>query len=123
MPHYTLDDYSYEEYSVRVSTTAFFVLVALAQGKRHGYAIIKDVEALTGGEVVLLPGTLYRLINQLSRDKWIVEVPGAANDDPRRRYYHLTATGRKALSLEVERLEAMVKIARRGRLLGRCTVS
>jgi DNA-binding PadR family transcriptional regulator len=102
---------------VKLSTAAFFVLVALAQGKRHGYAIIKDVEALTGGEVVLLPGTLYRLINQLFVDKWIVEVPGGANDDPRRRYYRLSANGRKALSSEVARLEDMVKVARKGRLL------
>lgn len=102
---------------MKLSTAAFFVLVALAQGKRHGYAIIKDVEALTAGEVVLLPGTLYRLINLLSVDKWIVEVPGGANDDPRRRYYRLSANGRKGLALEVARLEEMVKVARKGRLL------
>jgi DNA-binding PadR family transcriptional regulator len=103
---------------VKLSSAAFFVLVALAHGKRHGYAIIKDVEAFTGGEVVLLPGTLYRLINQLSRDKQIVEVAGAANDDPRRRYYRLTPSGRKELALEVARLEGMVKVARKGRLVG-----
>jgi DNA-binding PadR family transcriptional regulator len=102
---------------MQLGTAAFFVLVALAQGKRHGYAIIKDVEAFTGGEVVLLPGTLYRLVNQLSRDKQIVEVAGAANDDPRRRYYRLSARGRKALALEVARLEDMVKVARNGRLV------
>jgi DNA-binding PadR family transcriptional regulator len=100
-----------------VSAATFYILVALAQGERHGYAIIKEIEAVTEGEVALLPGTLYRLIAQLCRDKWIVEVRGAPSDDPRRRYYRLLPSGRKALAAEVARLEGMVKLVRRRRLL------
>ncbi|HEV3089914.1 MAG TPA: PadR family transcriptional regulator [Candidatus Cybelea sp.] len=100
-----------------LSTATFYVLVALAAGERHGYAIIKEVESLTNGEVALLPGTLYRLIGQLCRDKWIVEVRGEPDGDPRRRYYRLLPAGRRALASEVARLEAMVRLVRRNRLL------
>ena len=100
-----------------VSPAAFYVLAALAQGERHGYAIIKEVEAVTNGEVVLLPGTLYRLIGQLCRDKWIVEVRGSAEGDARRRYYRLSQAGRKALGAEVMRLESMLRLVRKARLL------
>jgi DNA-binding PadR family transcriptional regulator len=100
-----------------LSAAVFYILVALAQGDRHGYAIIKEIESLTAGEVVLLPGTLYRLVGQLCRDKWINEVRGAPSDDPRRRYYRLTPSGRKALAAEAARLESMVKLVRKNRLL------
>jgi DNA-binding PadR family transcriptional regulator len=100
-----------------LSAASFYILVTLAQGDRHGYAIIKEIQDFTAGEVALLPGTLYRLIGQLCRDRWIVEVRGAPSDDPRRRYYRLTPAGRKALAIEVARLESMVKLVRKNRLL------
>lgn len=100
-----------------LSPAAFYVLAALARGERHGYAIIKEIDAITGGEVALLPGTLYRLIGQLCRDKWIVEVSGSPDDDPRRRYYRLSQAGRRGLEAETARLEAMVRLVRKGRLL------
>ena len=100
-----------------MSAASFYILVTLAQGDRHGYAIIKEIQDFTAGEVALLPGTLYRLIGQLCRDRWIVEVRGAPSDDPRRRYYRLTPAGRKALAIEVARLESMVKLVRKNRLL------
>ncbi|HEX4014499.1 MAG TPA: PadR family transcriptional regulator [Candidatus Cybelea sp.] len=100
-----------------MSAAVFYILVTLAQNDRHGYAIIKEIESLTDGEVVLLPGTLYRLVGQLSRDKWITEVRGAPSDDPRRRYYRLTPSGRRALAAEAGRLESMVKLVRKNRLL------
>jgi DNA-binding PadR family transcriptional regulator len=103
---------------VALSVPAFYLLVALAQGERHGYAIIKEIEELTDGEVVLLPGTLYRLIKQLCADEWIVEAsPAAPDDDPRRRYYRLSARGRRAVAAEAKRLESMVHLARSRRLL------
>jgi DNA-binding PadR family transcriptional regulator len=102
---------------VALTPAAFYLLAALAQGERHGYAIIKEIEAITNGDVVLLPGTLYRLIGQLCRDKWIVEVRAAPDHDPRRRYYRLSPAGRKALAAEVARLEGMVRFVRKGRLL------
>jgi DNA-binding PadR family transcriptional regulator len=100
-----------------VSAATFYILVALAQDDRHGYALIKEIQNFTAGEVALLPGTLYRLIGQLCRDRWIAEVRGAPSDDPRRRYYRLTPGGRKALAAEVTRLESMVKLVRKNRLL------
>jgi DNA-binding PadR family transcriptional regulator len=100
-----------------VSAATFYILVALAQDDRHGYALIKEIQNFTAGEVALLPGTLYRLIGQLCRDRWIAEVRGAPSDDPRRRYYRLTPGGRKALAAEVARLESMVKLVRKNRLL------
>ncbi|HEV7178820.1 MAG TPA: PadR family transcriptional regulator [Candidatus Baltobacteraceae bacterium] len=100
-----------------LTAPAFYLLVALSEGDRHGYAIIKEVDELTGGEVALLPGTLYRLIKQLLTDEWIAEVSSAPDDDPRRRYYRLTQRGRKAAEAEARRLEAMVRLARQRRLL------
>jgi DNA-binding PadR family transcriptional regulator len=99
-----------------LTPAAFYVLAALAKGERHGYAIIKEIETITSGAVVLLPGTLYRLIGQMCLDRWIVEVPGTRGDDPRRRYYRLLPAGRKALASEVARLEAMVRLVRKGNL-------
>lgn len=100
-----------------ISVHSFYILAALAGGERHGYAIIKDVEEVTGGEETLLPGTLYRLIKQLVTDGWIVEVAGPSDDDPRRRYYRLTPRGRKVAEAEARRLADIVQLARRRRLL------
>jgi DNA-binding PadR family transcriptional regulator len=99
----------------------FHVLVALADGDRHGYAIIKDVAARTGGAVALGTGTLYGIIKRLLAEGLAVEARRrpAADDDPRRRYYQLTEFGRRVVDAETERLEAMVKAARATRLLGK----
>jgi DNA-binding PadR family transcriptional regulator len=93
----------------------FHVLLALVDEERHGYAIIKDVEARTHGSVRLSAGTLYGLIRRLLSDGLIEESrrrPPAAEDDERRRYYRLTPFGRKVLVAEVERLERDVELAR-----------
>lgn len=93
----------------------FHLLLALAGEDRHGYAIIKDVEARTSGAVRLSAGTLYGLIKRLLADGLIEESrrrPPAEDDDGRRRYYRLTAFGRKVLVAEVERLERAVDLAR-----------
>jgi len=93
----------------------FHVVLALADEERHGYAIIKDVEARTNGKVRLGAGTLYGLIKKLLLEGLIEESrrrPPAAEDDERRRYYRLTAFGRQVLVAEVERLEEDVAIAR-----------
>ena len=100
----------------------FHVLLALAGEDMHGYAILKDVEMRTGGEVKLSTGTLYGIIKRLLNDGLIAERrerPSAANDDERRRYYRLTATGRDVAAAEAERLEKVVALARLRRLLKR----
>jgi DNA-binding PadR family transcriptional regulator len=91
----------------------FYVLVALADGETHGYAILKDVEELTGGSVRLSTGTLYGIIKRLLGDGLIRESGAAAKDDERRRSYELTTFGRDVARAEAARLEQTLAIARR----------
>ena len=98
----------------------FYVLVALADGDRHGYAIIKAVADHTSDTVVLSTGTLYGIIKRLLAEGLIVESarrPAAALDDERRRYYRLTDFGRRVAIAEAERLEKMVAVVRATSLL------
>jgi DNA-binding PadR family transcriptional regulator len=99
-----------------VNPRVFYVLLALAQEERHGYAISKAVEALTDGSVRLTPGTLYPLIRQLLVDGWITELAEDASD-PRRRSYRLSALGRRIAQAEARRLDALVRVARSFNLL------
>lgn len=98
----------------------FNVLLALADGDKHGYAILKEVEEQTSGEVQLSTGTLYGIIKRLLTDGWIVEVrnrPALENDDQRRRYYRLTDAGRQIAVAEACRLEKLIARARSKRLI------
>ncbi|MEZ5315915.1 MAG: PadR family transcriptional regulator [Vicinamibacterales bacterium] len=100
----------------------FHVLLSLAGGDRHGYAIIKEVAERTGGEVELSTGTLYGLVKRLLADGLIVTAkrrPASASDDERRHYYSLTDFGRRVASAEAERHERIVQTARARRLLRR----
>jgi DNA-binding PadR family transcriptional regulator len=97
--------------------SAFHILLALADGERHGYSIIKEVEEETEGAVRLGPGTLYRMLKQLLDDEWIAEVAREDESDPRRRYYRLTPRGRRVAQAEAARLANLVKLARNRRLL------
>lgn len=92
----------------------FHILVALSDGERHGYAIIQEVEARTDGELRLSAGTLYRSIARLVEQGLISEVTrrAAQQDDPRRRYYRITAFGTSVARAEMRRLTRLVKIAR-----------
>ena len=95
------------------------VLLALADGDKHGYAILKEVGEQTGGEVQLSTGTLYGIIKRLLKDGLIVEMrrrPAAANDD-RRRYYRLTDAGREVAVAEAVRLEKLLTRARHKHLI------
>src|SRR5688500_18306623 len=90
------------------------VLLALADGDKHGYAILKEVTRRTSGEVTLGAGTLYALIKRMLADDMIVESderPDPALDDERRRYYHLTKFGRDVAIAEVRRLERVISQA------------
>jgi DNA-binding PadR family transcriptional regulator len=98
-----------------LTPATFHVLVALADGDLHGYAVIKDVSTRTAGRVELGTGTLYGIIKRLLADGLVVESkrrPPAAHDDERRRYYRLTTFGRLVVTAEITRLEAMVMAAR-----------
>ena len=87
----------------------FHVLLSLADGDKHGYAILKDVESRTGGEVVLSTGTLYGIVKRLLADGLIREV--ASLSDERRTGYRLTPFGRKVALAEANRLRALVAAA------------
>ena len=97
-----------------LSPAMFYILLALADGPKHGYAIMKEVEEMTGGQITLGPGSLYGSIKRLLKDKVIAETdhrPIRALDDERRRYYQLTDHGRRVLAAEVERLASAVRLA------------
>lgn len=96
------------------------ILLAVADGPRHGYSIMQEVLARTDGQVRLWPAALYGLLRDLEKRELIVESdtrPAADQDDERRRYYVLTPHGRRVLDGEVRRLEAIVQHARSSRAL------
>jgi DNA-binding PadR family transcriptional regulator len=93
----------------------FHILMALAEEDRHGYAIIQDVAARTGGELKLSAGTLYRSIQRMLEQGLIIEPrerPAPAEDDERRRYYRITPFGESVARAEARRLTQLVKLAR-----------
>jgi DNA-binding PadR family transcriptional regulator len=96
---------------------AFYILLALADGDRHGYSISKEVDASTDGTVRLGPGNLYRTLRQMVADGWIVETDQVDAEDSRRRYYRLLPYGRRIAEAEAERLTALVSVARTRLLL------
>lgn len=98
---------------IPLSATVFSILLSLAEGEKHGYQIMKDALSPGGGAVRLGPGTLYGSLDRMMRDGLITE--SGVSDDERRRYYKLTANGRRVLSEELERLDQAV---RAGRSLG-----
>ena len=96
------------------------ILLAIADGPRHGYSIMQEVLERTDGQVRLWPAGLYGLLRELEKSDWIVESdtrPAADEDDERRRYFALTPHGKRVLDAEVRRLEAIVHHARSSRAL------
>lgn len=111
---------SNEEKSITLTPTIFHILVVLAGGERHGYAILREVEEISEGMAKLGPTTLYRSIRTMLDGKLIEELderPDPESDDERRRYYRLTDFGATVLSDEVKRLESLLKAARKKSVL------
>ena len=103
-----------------LTPAVFHILLALSDGERHGYGIMREIEARTGGAVRMGPGTLYGSIKRMLADGLIVETderPDPALDDQRRRYYRIAYRGERAAQAEAVRLEQLVGIARAKRLL------
>ena len=100
-----------------LTQSAFHILLALADGQRHGYSITKEVIDSTGGKIRLGSGTLYRQLRQMTIDGWITEIERDDGDAMGRRYYRLTPWGRRLAQAEAERLHALVKLARSRSLL------
>lgn len=101
-------------------SAAFQILLSLADGDRHGYAIMRQVEEQTGGRIRLGPGTLYSSIHALLEEKLIEEVDLRGDAEPgneRRRTYRLTANGRKLARSEAEKLADVLRVARARKIL------
>jgi DNA-binding PadR family transcriptional regulator len=94
---------------------AFSILLALSLKERHGYEIIKQIEEDSNGKIHLGPGALYTSIKQLLKNSFIAEV--AKDSDKKRRYYKLTAAGKKALESEIEYYENALELARQRKLI------
>ncbi len=104
-----------------LTPAVFHILLALADGEKHGYAIMQEVGRLTDGRLRMGPGTLYGTIKRMLAERWIEETPerpDPALDDERRRYYQLTELGSKLAVAETRRLSCLLKRARGKRLLG-----
>jgi DNA-binding PadR family transcriptional regulator len=102
-----------------LKTNWFHILLCLADGDQHGYAIMREVLERTDGKVRLWPATLYGALRRLA-DAGLIEESGGqpATDDMRRRFYRLTSDGRDVLASEIRRLEALLRAARaKGRSL------
>jgi len=98
-----------------LQTAVFHILIAVADRERHGYAIMQDVAARTGGKVRLSAGTLYSSIRRMLEQGLIEELaesPDPNSTDERRRYYRLTRFGKRVAAAEVERLNTLVQQAR-----------
>jgi DNA-binding PadR family transcriptional regulator len=105
-----------------LTPAVFHILLSLADGEKHGYAIMQEVAGRTGGALTMGPGTLYGSLKRMLEAGLVEESgerPDPAIDDQRRRYYRLTRQGRRAASQEAERLEVLVRAARAKSLLRR----
>ena len=109
------------ESQLPLAPASFQILLALVDGERHGYSIMKEVTARTDGAVRMGPGTLYGALKRLLEGGLVEESEERADaelGDDRRRYYRLTKFGLRVARLEARRLEAMVRAARRKKLIG-----
>lgn len=104
-----------------LTPAVFHILLALADGEKHGYAIMQIVDELSNGKVKMGPGTLYGSIKRMQKNRLIIEIDepaNADNSDERRRYYKLTNFGQQVATLEARRLQHLMNSAQTQRLLG-----
>ncbi len=102
-----------------LSPPVFYILLAVADQERHGYAIMQEVERRTEAKVRLLPGSLYSTIKRMLSSSLIEECEGSIppeSDDERRRYYRITKYGREIAAAEADRMATLIRIARDKRL-------
>jgi DNA-binding PadR family transcriptional regulator len=99
---------------MQLPEATFHILMAVADEDRHGYGIIQDVLTSTNGKLKLSAGTLYRSIQRMLEQGLIVEThERAEDDDERRRYYRITPAGREVAKAEAQRLQHLVRLARK----------
>jgi DNA-binding PadR family transcriptional regulator len=96
-----------------LSEPVFYILLSLAPGPRHGYAMMKDVRALSNDRVILSTGTLYGALKRMLEAGWIESVPSEEQNDGgrERKAYELTHLGRQILNAEIDRLNHLIKVA------------
>jgi len=99
---------------IPLKPSMYRVLLALADGEQHGYAIMQAIAEVTHGRETILPGTLYAALARMV-EEGLVEVREGPDDDvrggPTRRYYRRTSFGRAVARAESERLRALLDIA------------
>lgn len=109
-----------------LTRAAFHVLMALADGERHGYAIMQEIAEHTDGRIKMGPGTLYGTIKRLLEASLIEESderPDAQLDDERRRYYRLSGLGERVVRAEAQRYADMAAVARGKKLIGKLAIA
>ena len=117
------DDQRAPEALLPLTPAVLHILLALADGEKHGYAIMREVGERSGGAVRMGPGTLYGSIQRMLKDGFIAETPERADPaqtehgEERRRYYRLTGFGERVLAAEVRRMEDLVRLAQSKRAL------
>ena len=102
-----------------LSPAVFYILFALAGGEKHGYAIMKEAETISGGQFTMGPGTLYTAIQRLLELGLIEETSTSSDSERRRRYYRLSRSGSQVLKAELNRMESLVLSAQRRKLVPR----
>lgn len=102
-----------------LTPAVLYILLVLADGERHGYAIAQEVEAMSDGQVSMGPGTLYGSILRMTSAELVEEVTAKRREDgdERRRYYKSTPFGKRVLARELARLDAVLTLARRKQLI------
>jgi DNA-binding PadR family transcriptional regulator len=104
------------EDEMSLSDLPFHILLALGNGPSHGYAIGKDVEEQSGGRLDPTTGALYQVLRRLTDEGLVAPVGGPRDVDARRKYFALTDEGRTAVAAEVQRLDGLVRAARKRKL-------
>jgi len=104
-----------------LTPTVFYVLFALAEGEKHGYAIMQETKSLSSGKFQMGPGSLYTTLQRLLDLSLIQEVDGPASSgrDTRRRYYRLKSNGKLLLEAELSRMDSVIRLAQRKKLVAR----
>jgi len=114
-------DTAHPENQLPLSPIVFHMMLALADGEKHGYRIMKAVEEDTDGQMTIRVGSLYGTLKRMIEAGLIEETderPDPELDDERRRYYRLTGLGEKVLSAEVGRLDHLLALARQRHVHG-----
>jgi DNA-binding PadR family transcriptional regulator len=98
-----------------LTETSFLILLSLVSSPKHGYAIIKEVEKMSAGRVILAAGTLYTALRRMLEEGWIERIgdglPSKGSERRERKLYRLTDLGRNIFNLETGRLETLVVLA------------